>query len=131
MKIHHYFYQVYLEDTDMMGIVYHANYLKFFERARTDTLRNYGFSLTKLAIDDTYFAIRSLAIDYQTPARLEDHLKISTEFSIHGGCRLVFLQNMYKATEELLAGLKVDVVCVNGKMKPKRLPKSMIKEFLA
>jgi acyl-CoA thioester hydrolase len=131
MKPQQHFYQVYLEDTDMMGIVYHANYLKFFERARSDTLRIHGFSLTNVAIDDTYFAIKTLSIDYKSPARLEDELSILTEFKAQGFCQLIFSQKMYNSAQVLLSSLEVNVVCVNSQMKPKPLPKHMIKEFFA
>jgi len=131
MKLHTEQYQIYLEDTDMMGIVYHANYLRFFERARTDALANYGFSLTQLANDDTYFAIRTLSIMYHAPVRMGERIRIVTKFKPEGRTRLVFTQGMYNVMDENVSSLEVDVVCVNAKIKPKRLPSNMIKELLA
>ena len=124
-------YRVYIEDTDMMGIVYHSNYLKFCERARTECLRSHGFSLTHLAKDDTYFAIKHLNIDYQVPAVLDDLLRIETKVMVLGFCQLKFLQSIFRQNHQLLAQLEVHVVCVNGKMSPKRLPKELSKEFCA
>lgn len=129
MKVHTTHYQVYLEDTDMMGIVYHANYLRFFERARTDALSDYGFSLTQMANDDTYFAIRTLSIVYYAPARLGERLAIATKLKPEGKTRVIFSQSMCDSQDNRIASLEVDVVCVNGKIKPKRLPSKMIKEW--
>ena len=122
-------YRVYIEDTDMMNIVYHSNYLNFCERARTECLRVCGFSLTNLAKDDTYFALKHLNIDYKAPAILDDILRIETQVEGFSFCQLKFLQSIFNQNHQLLAELQVHVVCVNAKMLPKRLPRDLMKEL--
>ena len=73
-------YRVYVEDTDLMGIIYHGKYLYFFERARTDLLRANGISLTKMSEYDTYFAIRDIHIRYLFPGKLDDMLTIKCKY---------------------------------------------------
>lgn len=124
-------YRVYIEDTDMMDIVYHSNYLKYAERARTECLRSHGFSLTNLAKDGTYFAVKHLAIDYRAPAVLDDVICVETEVQLTGFCQLQFDQTIFNQHHQLLTVLRVNVVCVNAKMLPKRLPKEFSKEFFA
>lgn len=124
-------YRVYIEDTDMMGIVYHSNYLKYCERARTDFLRNIGLSLNEMSNYDTFFAVKHLTIDFKSPAILDDMLTVQTLVKVTGFCQLRFLQDIYNQNNKILSSLVVDVVSVNGKMSPKRLPKELSKEFLA
>src|SRR5690554_7008378 len=87
--------RVYYEDTDAGGIVYHANYLKFMERARTEWLRDLGFFQQSLRADDTLFVVRSLNIQYKAPAYLDDELLRSEEHTSelqsrpHLVCRLL------------------------------------------
>ena len=75
---HSFTFRVYVEDTDLMGIVYHGNYLCFFERARTEMLRDNGLSLTMMATYGTNFAIHDIHIRYHHPARLDDAITIKT-----------------------------------------------------
>src|SRR5690554_7485112 len=75
--------RVYYEDTDAGGIVYHANYLKFMERARTEWLRDLGFFQQSLRADDTLFVVRSLNIQYKAPAYLDDELLVSVVIEKH------------------------------------------------
>jgi acyl-CoA thioester hydrolase len=64
--------RVYYEDTDLAGIVYHANYLKFMERARTETLRAHGITQTQQAKDDVYLSVVAMDIAFKAPARIDD-----------------------------------------------------------
>lgn len=114
-------YRVYFEDTDMLGIVYHARYLYFFERARTELLRDNGFSLTTMAIYDTHFAIREVQVQYIYPARLDDLLTIETTTAPKKACGLLFTQTMTNQEGRRLSEARVEVVCVNKQLKPKRL----------
>ncbi|MGQ3887792.1 YbgC/FadM family acyl-CoA thioesterase [Legionella sp. CNM-1927-20] len=114
-------FRVYIEDTDAMGIVYHANYLRFFERARSEMLRQTGLPLTQLAALDYYFTITDIKLHYYYPARLDDVLSISTFIADKSSCSLLFEQIM-EAKEKLLCQANIKVVCVNKGMKPKRLP---------
>ncbi|STX51720.1 acyl-CoA thioesterase [Legionella busanensis] len=117
-------FRVYIEDTDAMGIVYHANYLRFFERARSEMLRQAGLPLTKLAMLDYYFSISDIKLHYYYPARLDDVLSISTFISDKTSCSLLFEQTM-EAKEKLLCQGTIKVVCINKEMKPKRLPDNL------
>lgn len=116
-------FRIYIEDTDSMGIVYHANYFKFFERARTDMLRSQGYSLVELASQQIYFAIQHAQIDFISPARLDDTIIIQTRLVKQTLCSLLFEQAMQNVDNKLFSRLTVQVVCVNGLMKPQRLPK--------
>lgn len=115
-------FRVYMEDTDSMGIMYHANYLKFFERARSDMWRQHGIFLTSMAECGTHFAIRHLNIQYLSPARLDDMVKITTTMKKVGACTLSFVQEMRHETERVLSQAQVQVVCLNEQMKPRKLP---------
>lgn len=119
---HSFTYRVYTEDTDLMGIVYHANYLCFFERARTDMLRDNGLYLTTMAAYGTYFAIHDIHIRYLYPARLDDVLTIKTSCERKRSCSLLFRQVMSNQLGKILSDATIHVVCVNKNLKPKPLP---------
>lgn len=118
--------RVYMEDTDLQGIVYHANYLYFFERARTELLREYGFTLTAMAKYDTNFAIKDIHLHFLFPAQLDDLLKIETRCQRKKNCSLRFNQAMFNQSGQLLCEANIDVVCVNKQLKPIRLPEALI-----
>ncbi len=120
---HTFNFRVYAEDTDMMGIVYHANYLCFFERARTEMLRENGVSLTMMANYDTHFAIHDVHIRYLFPARLDDVLSINSSWKLVKASSMEFSQAMHNQDGKLLSQALIKVVCVNNNLKPKRLPK--------
>lgn len=119
--------RVYAEDVDFMGIVYHANYLRFFERARTELLRERELCLSELGQLNILFAIKELNIKYVMPARLDDLLTITTIVSETTACTLVFDQAIRGQEGSLISEAKVQVVCVDMKLKPKRLP-NMIRQ---
>ncbi|WP_267885274.1 tol-pal system-associated acyl-CoA thioesterase [Legionella adelaidensis] len=119
-------FRVYVEDTDLMGIVYHSNYLYFFERARTEMFRNAGLSLTMMAKHGTHFAIHEVQLKYHAPARLDDLLTIKTSCENIRASTLVFNQFIHNESGNLLCEAIVRVVCVNNELKPKRLPKEFI-----
>ncbi len=123
---HCFTYRVYTEDTDLMGIVYHANYLCFFERARTDMLRDNGLSLTMMATYGTYFAIHDIHIRYLHPARLDDVLTITSTCERKKSCSLIFRQVMHNQLGKILSEAMIQVVCVSKELKPKSLPEAFI-----
>ena len=123
---HSFTYRVYVEDTDILGIVYHANHLRFLERARTEMLRDHGLSLTTMAIYDTHFAIHDIHICYLSPARLDDVLTIKTICEHKKTCSLMFEQVMSNQLNQVLCKATVQVVCVNKNLKPKRIPKAFV-----
>lgn len=121
-------YRVYFEDTDLMGIVYHARYLYFFERARTEMLRERGFALTVMAKNNIYFAIREANVRYHKPAHLDDILRITTTVVNKTACTLQFKQMMYNQNDALISEATVMTVCVDRDLKPKRVPNRLIGE---
>lgn len=114
--------RVYTEDVDYMGIVYHANYLCYFERARTEMLRQNNLKLSDLLKSDTLFAISEIALRYLAPARLDDLLTITTVMSKVGACSFIFNQEMKNQHDKILCKAELKVVCVDGNLKPKRFP---------
>jgi acyl-CoA thioester hydrolase len=114
--------RVYAEDVDFMGIVYHANYIRYFERARTELLRQSNLLLSELVQTDILFAINELAIKYILPARLDDLLTISTGIKEQTACSIMFNQCMRNEQNNLICEANIKVVCVDARLKPKRLP---------
>lgn len=115
--------RVYYEDTDAGGIVFYANYLKFFERARTEWLRAVGVSQQELARDEgAIFVVRSAAVDYHAPARLDDVLKLTLNIEKLGRASVSFVQQAW-CGETLLASAAVKVGCVDAAtLRPRSLP---------
>ena len=115
--------RVYYEDTDAGGIVFYANYLKFFERARTEWLRAAGVGQQELLdTDGTAFVVKSVSLDYHAPARLDDVLSIRTTVEKIGRASVQFAQQAWKG-EQLLTSAKVKVGCVDtATMRPRPLP---------
>ncbi|HHT0591888.1 TPA: YbgC/FadM family acyl-CoA thioesterase [Legionella anisa] len=119
---HQHSFRVYAEDVDYMGIVYHANYLCYFERARTEMLRQNNLILTDLEKQDTLFAIYDAHLRYKAPARLDDLLTIKTQVQQLGACSFLFDQSMQNEQEKMICEAKIQVVCVDSNLKPKRFP---------
>ncbi len=118
--------RVYYEDTDAGGVVYYANYLKFFERARTEWLRSLGFEQNAMA-DDTgcIFIVRSLDTQYRKPAKLDDHLTIRCRVARLGKASIDFAQTCERESELLTSG-KVQVGCVDRlTLRPRALPANL------
>ena len=125
-KTFYFNYRIYVEDTDIMGIMYHANYLRFFERARTEIFRKAGFSLSELAKSNYHFAIVNAGIDFISPARLDDEILIKSQVSKQKACSLLFDQVMQNQNNKLLCKANILVACVNKEMRPKALPQFLI-----
>lgn len=114
--------RVYYEDTDMGGIVYYANYLKFIERARSDWVRDLGIDQRAMKDEDgIVFAVRRVECDYLAPARFDDQLEVRTSVHSVTGARLVMTQEVRRAGEALFAA-QVTIVCINETGAPARLP---------
>jgi len=104
--------RVYYEDTDAGGVVFYANYLKFFERARTEWLRACGVDQQKLADEaSALFIVRSVALDYRAPARLDDVITITSQIGRLGRASVDFAQQAFRG-DVLLASGNVRVGCV-------------------
>ena len=119
---HSFVLRVYYEDTDLAGIVYYANYLKFIERARTEWVRGLGVDQVRLREDEgLVFAVRRVEADYLRPARFEDQLRVETTAVAVTGARIVLEQNIFRGTERVFAAL-VTLVCLTGTGQAARLP---------
>ena len=106
--------RVYYEDTDAAGIVYHANYLRFAERARTELLRDLNMNQRQMAIDeDLYFVVKSCEIQYLSTAKLDDELVVESHITLVRGASLKAKQTIRRAAEELV-WLEILIACVNS-----------------
>ncbi len=114
--------RVYYEDTDLAGIVYYANYLKFIERGRSEWLRTLG--VDQLAMQRTtghVFAVRRVEADYLRPARFDDLLTVTTDLALGSAARVVVDQKVLRGDETLFTA-RVTIACLDGKGRPVRLP---------
>jgi len=120
--------RVYYEDTDAGGVVYHANYLCYLERARTEWLRALGFSQYRMNEEDSLvFTVVSLQLDFLRPAKLDDQLIVRSRAQLSGGASVQFAQEIWREGETLLTG-QVRVACLDAQsFRPKRLPASLRK----
>jgi|TARA_B100000795_G_scaffold107641_1_gene79471 acyl-CoA thioester hydrolase len=116
--------RVYFEDTDSGGVVYHANYLKFMERARTEWLRSLGLNQIKLKKEDkVMFVVRKIDIQYRMPSRFNDELLLQTECFKITDYSIMLKQNILRDKQIITEG-KVEIVCINSDLfKPVRIPK--------
>lgn len=125
--------RVYYEDTDFSGFVYHARYLHFFERGRTDFIRLLGVSQGELHGKDdpaeaVAFVVRRMEIDFKTPARMDDVLTISTRPAEVRGARMMLSQTIHR-DDEVLAEAQVTVAVINGFGRARRLPETLMARF--
>lgn len=125
MRPHHSFpVRVYFEDTDFSGNVYHAAYLKFFERARTEWLRALGVHHSELAKKGVAFAVRHMDISFEAPAKMDDQLLIETALAGGGGARVRLVQTI-RRSDETLCQAEVTVVAMTLSGRPTRLPETL------
>ncbi len=119
-------YRIYYEDTDAGGIVYYANYLKFFERARTDFLRALGISQFELVKQEKLmFVVRKCEIEYSIPARLDDLIEVSVLVKQIRGSSILIYQEA-KKSKKTLTRLQVELVCVDSEaLRPKKIPQNI------
>jgi acyl-CoA thioester hydrolase len=122
--------RVYYEDTDAGGVVYHASYLAFYERARTEMLRQHHFNQQALLEEQVAFVVRRMTIDFVAAARLDDLLDIQTEVTSMTRATMTFSQRIVNAEGKVLNEAEVLIACINPHlMKPIALPKSIVAEF--
>ncbi|ENU1225916.1 tol-pal system-associated acyl-CoA thioesterase [Providencia rettgeri] len=122
--------RVYYEDTDAGGVVYHARYLAFFERARTEMLRNKGINQQSMLAENLGFVVRSMTIDFVKGAKLDDLLEVETQIIEMKRASLTFQQRLVDSQGNLLCGANALIACVDtSKMKPIALLKSIVAEF--
>jgi len=118
--------RVYYEDTDAGGVVYYANYLKFFERARTEWLRSLGLNQDKLAQEERLiFVVRRALLDFARPARLDDMLEVTVEPRKLARVYVDLVQEARSGTQ-MLARAEIRVACLNHEsFKPVAIPQSL------
>ena len=119
--------RVYYEDTDFSGVVYHANYLKFFERGRTEALRETGVGHAELleGEEPLAFTARSISVQFVRPARIDDLLCVTSRVTQIKGARMIFEQ-VIRRGEEQLASAEVEIACISLDGRPRRLPSAIL-----
>ena len=127
--------RVYYEDTDAGGVVFYANYLKFFERARTEWLRSAG--INQQIMTETHsvmFVVKSTALDYHAPAKLDNELKLTVVVEKMGRASVQFVQQAWRIngeSEELLATGRIKVACVNTlSFRPSEIPQEVMQAIM-
>ncbi len=113
--------RVYYEDTDLAGIVYYANYLRFIERARSEWVRELGIDQAQMKAEGMVFAVRRVEADYLSPARYDDQLRVETTMQPGSGARLVMRQDV-KRGDTILFSAIVTIICMTTQGVVCRLP---------
>lgn len=130
MSAHHFPTRVWYEDTDLGGIVYYANYLKFIERARSAMIEAAGIDQMELRQAGTVFAVRRVEADYLAPARYGDELTVRTAATDIRGARVELQQDVRRGAEVLFAA-RVTIVCIGPSGAPVRIPEAARRVFAA
>lgn len=130
MKLFSWPVRVYYEDTDAGGVVYYANYLKFFERARTERLRALGYEQNELlTTEGILFVVRSVQVDYLSPARFNEQLQVSADVAQAKSVSLTFTQQITRGDDVLATGL-IRIACLDAEsMRPKAIPKYLLEQL--
>ncbi len=130
MKTFNWPVRVYYEDTDAGGVVFYANYLKFFERARTEMLRQAGFEQDRLMVElGVLFVVRSVGVDYLKPARFNDQLDVSAGIVEVKKTSLTFEQAVTRNLDILCTG-SVRIACIDVRtMKPQPIPVAIMEQL--
>ncbi len=122
--------RVYYEDTDAGGVVFYANYLKFFERARTEMLRSFRFEQDQLlAEDNIIFVVRSVQVDYLKPARFNEQIDVSAKIIDYKKASLTFEQVITRQ-QDVLCRATIRIACLDAQtMKPKLIPIAILEQL--
>ncbi len=126
---HHLGVRIYYEDTDFTGLVYHGNYLRYFERGRSDFLRLLGVGHAELHDRDAAaFVIARMEIDFRRPARIDDALTVVTTYERMTAVRLDARQRIYRG-EAFLCGAVVHAACIDLNGRPRRAPRLLVERL--
>ena len=119
--------RVYYEDTDAGGVVFHANYINFLERARTEMLRAMGYEQDELTVNEgIIFAVRSVQVDYLLPARFNEQIQVSAEVMLAKKASLTFEQMITRGDDVLCKSI-IRIACLDAKsMRPKAIPENLL-----
>lgn len=131
MTVFHWPVRVYYEDTDAGGVVFYANYLKFFERARTEMLRSMGFEQDQLIAEQKLiFVVRAVQVDYLKPARFNEAIDVSAEVTRAKKVSLNFEQLITRDGDVLCKG-NIRIACLDAEtLKPKTIPQNLLKQLI-
>jgi acyl-CoA thioester hydrolase len=123
-------YRVYWEDTDAGGVVYYANYLKYMERCRTEWLRALGIDQGRLRLErQIQFAITQVAVDFLTPAILDDEIVVTATLDRLGGATFWFKQGIWRGDTQLIDAT-TRVACLDSStLRPRAIPKDLFREW--
>ena len=125
MKHHSMNIRVYYEDTDLGGVVYYANYLRFIERARSEWIRDLGIDQIKMRNDEeAIFVVPKIKADYLSPAHFDDILTVDTRIKVVSPVRAYFYQNIFRK-EKVIIKAEVCVTCTSNSGKVQRLPEKI------
>ena len=125
MKHHSMNIRVYYEDTDLGGVVYYANYLRFIERARSEWIRDLGIDQIKMRNEEeTIFVVTKIKADYLSPAHFDDILTVDTRIKVVSPVRAYFYQNIFRE-EKVIFRSEVCVTCTSNSGKVLRLPEKI------
>lgn len=131
-NIHHFPLRVYYEDTDVGGVVYYANYLKYMERARSEMLKVLGIDQKAMLDynepDDVRFVVRQAQIDFSDGAKFDDSLIVKSEIITLGGASLEIKQSITRDDALLVSGM-IKIAAIGEDGKPKKLPKAIREKF--
>lgn len=115
--------RIYYEDTDAGGVVYHANYIKYLERARTEYFRDHGISVAELARNGFVFPVVRLEIYFKAPALHDDLLTVTTRPTRVGGSSITLCQKIFRQNDgKLLVEGVVTLACISPALKARRIP---------
>jgi len=119
--------RIYYEDTDFSGVVYHAAYLKFFERGRTEALRSSGVHHSELLEreEPIVFAVRKMTVEWIAPAKIDDMLEVRTRFAAAKGARMLLDQEIWRG-ETPIARASVEAASMSLGGRPRRLPADIV-----
>lgn len=122
--------RVYYEDTDFTGLVYHANYVRYFERGRSDALRLMGVGHAELLDGDQpmAFVVSKMGLDFIRPARIDDELVVRTRYEAVSGARLIIRQAIARG-DQILCRAEVEVVCIHMDGRPRRPTKALLEKI--
>ncbi len=129
MKVFKYNLKVYCEDTDFGGIVYHANYLKYFERARSELIYSIGYSNKKLLDKhNILIAVKTCNVDFKKPAKFEDKITVFTKVKSNT-LTTITMSQVIKRKSDILCDAEIKLVSLNKLGKPVKLPKALINKL--
>jgi acyl-CoA thioester hydrolase len=122
--------RVYYEDTDFTGLVYHGNYVRYFERGRSDFLREAGVSHSDLLAGEapTAFVVTRMEVDFRLPARIDDALLVNTTYDTFRGPRLFVTQKITRAGA-LIAEAVVEAACISLDGRPRKPPPGLVERL--